>query len=67
MNPWNLTEREEQVVAAVAEHRTDKLAARALGISPKTIDHHLRLARARMGADDRHVAVSMWDNFKRGE
>jgi DNA-binding CsgD family transcriptional regulator len=66
-NPWNLTEREQEVLSAIAEHGTDKRAARCLGISHRTVEHHIATARARMGIKDRTSAVLAFDRSQRSK
>lgn len=62
-NPWDLSEREGQVLTALAEHGCSKLAGHALGISPKTVDVHMQHCMVHMGARNRLQAVLMWDRW----
>lgn len=48
-NPWNLTPQQEATMDAICETGCIKLAARTLGISPKTIEAHVWRATERMG------------------
>lgn len=59
-----LTEREEQVIDAVAMGMTDKAIAWRLGISPHTVGGHIKLIRAKLGADNRVHAAVIWARLK---
>ena len=48
-----LTEREVDVVRLVAEHRSNKEIAAALGISPRTVSTHLSNVFVKLGVDSR--------------
>jgi DNA-binding NarL/FixJ family response regulator len=65
-NPWNLSERQERILEALAEHGTDKKTAQALGVSCKDIEYHTQRVRKLMGGVDRLCAVVMYDRWKRG-
>jgi DNA-binding NarL/FixJ family response regulator len=52
-----LTERELQVLALVAEGCSNKVIARHLGISERTVKNHLSYIMAKLGASDRTHAV----------
>lgn len=52
-----LTRRELEVLAAAASGASSRSIAGRLGISERTVEHHLASARARLGADDRTGAV----------
>lgn len=54
-----LTEREREVLAAVAEGLPNKLVARRLGISEKTVKAHLTRVFERIGVTDRTQAA-LW-------
>ena len=64
-NPWDLTGREWDSLAAIAVVGSDKLAAKTMGVSPKTIEKHLHSARQKMAVDNRLLAVLHWDRFQR--
>jgi DNA-binding NarL/FixJ family response regulator len=49
----HLTEREIEVLVLVASGQHNKQIAQALGISTRTVDHHLRAMLARAGAHSR--------------
>ena len=66
MNPWGLTESQQQVLAAMIEHGTDKAVARVLGLQPQTVKTKMWHIRQRMGASTKVVAAVMWDRFTRG-
>ncbi len=55
--PAGLSEREVEVVALLARGYQTKQIARALGISPKTADHHVRNSYAKMGVSTRAAAA----------
>ena len=55
--PAGLTEREVVVVAMLARGLQTKQIARALGISPKTADHHIQNAYAKIGVSTRPAAT----------
>ena len=57
--PGGLTWRETQVVGLVARGLATKQVARALGISPKTADHHLQGAYRKIGVSSR-AAISLY-------
>jgi DNA-binding NarL/FixJ family response regulator len=55
----DLTDREQEVLAAVAEGLPNKLVARRLGISEKTVKAHLTRIFERIGVTDRTQAA-LW-------
>ena len=55
--PAGLTEREAVVVAMLARGLQTKQIARALGISPKTADHHIQNVYAKIGVSTRPAAT----------
>jgi len=57
--PVTLTRREHDVLALLAEGLSNKLIARRLGISEKTVKAHLSAAFRRIGAEDRTQAA-LW-------
>lgn len=69
--PVGLTEREAQVIAMVARGLQTKQVGHRLGISPKTADHHLQNAYAKMGVSTRAAAtlfamqhgLAVWGEF----
>ena len=52
-----LTAREEQILAQLAEGRTDREIAAALGISPKTASVHVANLKAKLGVETRVEAA----------
>jgi pimeloyl-ACP methyl ester carboxylesterase/DNA-binding CsgD family transcriptional regulator len=52
-----LTARQREVLAQVAAGRTDKVIARALSLSPRTVEMHVARAMAALGARNRADAV----------
>ncbi len=55
--PAGLTERETEVVALIARGLQTKQVARILDISPKTADHHIQNAYAKIGISTRAAAT----------
>lgn len=53
-----LTKREQQVLGLAADGMTNEKAAEALGISPETVQSHIRNAMLKLGADTRTQAVA---------
>jgi DNA-binding CsgD family transcriptional regulator len=66
-NPWNLPPQQCAALAASAEHGSSKLVARAMGISPKTVEQHLQQAKLHMGIDHRLKAVVAYDRWARSQ
>lgn len=64
-NPWNLTDREAEVMDAMVEHGCIKLASRALGIENKTVDVHLWRAGKKMPHRFRLLRLLAWDRWRR--
>lgn len=54
-----LTPRQAQVLALVAQGRTDKEVARALGLSPRTVEMHMAHAMQALGCRSRAQAVQV--------
>jgi DNA-binding CsgD family transcriptional regulator len=54
----HLTEREVEVLLLVASGRHNKQIAQVLGISTRTVDHHLRAMLLRAGADTRAELIA---------
>ncbi len=53
-----LTEREKQILSMVADGMTNEKVAAALGISPETVQSHVRHAMAKLDAETRTQAVA---------
>jgi DNA-binding CsgD family transcriptional regulator len=51
---------------ALAQFGVSKLAARALGISLRTLETHVNGARRKLSAPNRLLAVLAYDRWKRG-
>lgn len=62
-----LTERQKTCLRLVAEGRTSKEISRALGISPATVDNHVRDALALLQVETRAEAARQLIAFDRGE
>lgn len=59
-NPSNdLSEREQQVLMLLAEGATSKLAARTLGLSPKTIENHRARILEKLGVVNTAAAITL--------
>ncbi|GHO98274.1 hypothetical protein KSF_083220 [Reticulibacter mediterranei] len=58
----NLTDRESEVLALVAQGRTDAQIAEALVISPRTVHAHLRTIYRKIGVTSRFAAIHYWSN-----
>ncbi|MBX5461413.1 MAG: response regulator transcription factor [Steroidobacteraceae bacterium] len=57
-NPAGLTSRECQVLALIAEGRTNAQLAQRLHVSPKTADHHVSAVLRKLGVRSRAEAVA---------
>lgn len=64
-NPWNLCEREAEAMTAVIEHGRAKTAARAMGISHRTVEIYTTAARKKMGVSSLVQAAVKWDRHLR--
>jgi FixJ family two-component response regulator len=64
-NPWRLSQGEQRAMDAVIEHKCDKAAAEALGISSKTVSVQTIRAKTKMNAANRLDALLTWDRFRR--
>ena len=65
-NPWGLTPHQAAAMDAVCEHGCHKLAARALGVSVKTIEAHVQKASVRMCTRTTLSKYLAWDRWRRG-
>lgn len=65
-NPWKLSKAETDFLAALIEDGQVKVAARRLGISHRTAEHHLLNVRRQMEVNRTLLAVLKWDRFVRG-
>lgn len=54
-----LSERQRQCMELVAQQRTSKEIARALDLSPSTVDNHIQAAMERLGVRSRAEAARM--------
>jgi two-component system response regulator FixJ len=45
-----LTNREQQILALIVAGKTSKGIGEQLGISPRTVEHHRELVKAKLGA-----------------
>jgi DNA-binding CsgD family transcriptional regulator len=53
----SLSQRERDILLALAGSATTKSAARALGLSPETVKHHLKSIYAKLGVHTREEAL----------
>jgi DNA-binding CsgD family transcriptional regulator len=54
-----LTPRETEVLRLVAEPLTNRQIADRLGVSPRTVDAHLRTIYAKLGVKSRRAAIKI--------
>jgi LuxR family maltose regulon positive regulatory protein len=54
-----LSQRERDILLALAGNATTKSAARALGLSPETVKHHLKSIYAKLGVHTREEALGL--------
>jgi LuxR family transcriptional regulator, maltose regulon positive regulatory protein len=55
---WStLSERERDILSALAAHSTTKEVARTLGLSPETVKHHLKRIFTKLGVHSREEAL----------
>jgi DNA-binding CsgD family transcriptional regulator len=57
-NPLGLTTRQVEILSLVAANLSNKAIAARLGISPKTVDHHLVALFAKLGVSTRKQAAA---------
>jgi DNA-binding NarL/FixJ family response regulator len=57
-DPPSLTPREQEVLGHLADGKTNDKVAQELGISPETVQSHVRNAMGKLGADTRTEAVA---------
>ena len=66
MRPWNLTPREFEAVTAFVETGNQKLAARRLGVEPKTINTFISRAVEKSGLANSVLLALSFDRLNRG-
>jgi DNA-binding CsgD family transcriptional regulator len=66
-NPWNLTDREAEVLQRLTELHSNKAVARQLNLSIRTVEMHLVAIRKSMRAASRVEAVLLWDRWARAQ
>lgn len=59
----SLTAKQREVLDLVLQHKTSKEIARALGISPDTVDQRISFARKKLGASSRNEAALIYANL----
>ena len=60
-----LSEQERRVLAAVADGKTDKAIAVALGLQPKTVRNYLERVFEKLGVNSRTQAAVLFDRHRR--
>src|SRR5580704_6162484 len=60
-----LTTRERDCLRLVLDQLSSKEIGRALGISPTSVDTHVRRAREKLGVDDRYTAAQLLAAWER--
>jgi molybdate transport repressor ModE-like protein len=63
--PFNLTDRQAEIVDAIVQHGSTKLAARQLGISYRTVEGVMGHIRDKMRAPNRVRTVIEWGRARR--
>jgi DNA-binding CsgD family transcriptional regulator len=61
--PSSLTDREREVLALVAEGKTDAQIAEALSISTRTTSTHTGNILSKLGVQNRVQAAVLWDRY----
>lgn len=64
-DPWNLGEREAQILSLVRDGGSNKEAARSLGLSIRTIETYLLRAYSKMKVANRVQAAVAYDRWSR--
>lgn len=65
-NPWNLTPQEAATMDAICTHDSHKAAAKALGLSTKTVEAHAQRAGENMGFPGSRLRKYIeWDRWMR--
>lgn len=67
MNPWGLTERQIEVMTQIASSGSSKAASWALGISHRTVEHHVSNVKKKMKkrtALQALIEVGVWARVK---
>lgn len=58
------TDKQRRVLDLLIEHKTSKEIARALGISPYTVDQRISLARAKLGVSSRNELAARYQAMR---
>ena len=62
-NPFNLTARQMDILALLAEDLTNAEIAARLYISPKTVDHHVSAVLAKLDVHSRQAAATVAQQY----
>ncbi len=65
-NPWDLNPTRMKIMQTICAKGSDKLAAKELGLSHRTVETYMRDIRSRMHADNRVLAILTFDRWARG-
>lgn len=66
-DPWGLTPHERRCVELLLVYEQNKAIAAALGVTHRTVEHHLASAMKKMEAGGRVRMAVKWDRFMRAE
>lgn len=59
----NVTNKEKECMALIAQGYTMKAAARIMQISPRTVEQHLRNTKDKLGVNTKNQLVEIWHTF----
>lgn len=66
-NPWGLTPAQARVMDVMLSAKTQKHAARELGVSFRTVQSHMYSAAEKMGSvESRHLHLLTWHRWRLG-
>ena len=65
VSPWGLTPRQAEVMDALIEHGSNKLVARALGMTVQNVECHITRANKKLGGGSRLARAVAWDRWRR--
>jgi DNA-binding CsgD family transcriptional regulator len=64
--PGGLTQRQAEIADAMIQFGTAKLVARALGISPHTVENTMGTIKQRLDTPNPILTAVKWDRLRRG-